>query len=59
MAPDLRLIDRYLNHPPREPDYRRGRTHAAFMGGLKELAGVSDVATFRDRLDRSLRAITG
>lgn len=27
---DLELMDHYLKHPPREPDYRCGRGHGAF-----------------------------
>jgi lipoate-protein ligase A len=34
VAPDLLLVERYLRHPPREPDYRRGRSHRDFMGRL-------------------------
>lgn len=49
VAPDLRKIDRYLKHPPREPDYRAGRVHREFLGALspeywsrstEELAGA-------------------
>jgi lipoate-protein ligase A len=36
--PDVAMVARYLKHPPREPDYRRGRSHAAFMGSLAEVA---------------------
>jgi len=32
--PDRAGVMRYLRHPPREPDYRRGRSHATFMGSL-------------------------
>lgn len=34
VAPDLELVDRYLPHPPREPEYRQGRSHRDFMGCL-------------------------
>ncbi len=38
VEPDLALLDRYLQHPPREPDYRAGRPHGAFVTTLR-LAG--------------------
>jgi lipoate-protein ligase A len=31
---DLGLIERLLRHPPREPDYRAGRSHTAFVANL-------------------------
>jgi lipoate-protein ligase A len=40
--PDLALVERYLRHPPREPEYRQGRPHRLFMGRLADLAGVTD-----------------
>jgi lipoate-protein ligase A len=48
--PDLDLVERYLPHPPREPDYRAGRGHRAFMGSLKGLGLVDDPAGFAVRL---------
>ena len=36
--PDLERVARYLPHPPREPDYRHGRSHASFMGSLAAVA---------------------
>lgn len=33
------LIDRYLKHPPREPDYRRGRPHRRFVRPLADHPG--------------------
>jgi lipoate---protein ligase len=35
--PDWTRIDRYLPHPPREPDYRAGRTHREFLTSLHAL----------------------
>lgn len=34
--PDWAGIERYLRHPSREPDYRRGRTHRTFLTCLHE-----------------------
>jgi lipoate---protein ligase len=44
---DLALVGRYLHPPPRQPDYRAGRGHAAFLTNLP--ASV-------DELKRRLRA---
>jgi lipoate-protein ligase A len=33
---DLGLVDRYLRHPSREPEYRRGRSHREFLTTLRE-----------------------
>ena len=38
--PDWDLIDRYLPHPPREPEYRRSRPHREFLTSLCE-AGLT------------------
>lgn len=32
---DLSLFDRYLSYPPKEPDYRQGRSHLDFVTSLK------------------------
>lgn len=37
VAPDIDRVSRYLKHPPREPDYRRGRAHVDFMGSVATL----------------------
>ncbi len=37
--PDFTAIDRYLAYPSKEPDYRAGRNHRSFIGGLATLAG--------------------
>jgi lipoate-protein ligase A len=42
VRPDLKLIERYLAHPPREPEYRRGRPHAEFVRAL--VAGSSSLS---------------
>lgn len=42
VAPRFDLIERYLAHPPREPEYRAGRKHAEFLGALAPHAGSAD-----------------
>lgn len=54
VAPDAALIDRYLAHPPREPDYRAGRDHGAFLGRLDDLPGCPDPASLAKPLEREL-----
>lgn len=34
VAPDLAAMAHYLKYPPREPDYRKGRSHGNFVQGL-------------------------
>ena len=52
--PRIDLMERYLKHPPREPQYRRGRPHRDFVGSLKDLAGISSSVTFAGDLRTDL-----
>ena len=56
VAPDLALFERYLRHPSREPEYRRGRSHREFVTSLREagFAVTVDevVSALRARLER-------
>ena len=54
--PRLELVERYLRHPPREPEYRRGRSHREFMLPLTDVMEIDDVAGFQERLGQSLLA---
>lgn len=60
--PDLELIERYLPHPPREPDYRRGRAHHDFLTSLAHeglpTVAPGDVAALADCLRRHLTGST-
>jgi lipoate-protein ligase A len=57
ITPDLDLVERWLRHPPREPDYRRGRPHREFMTGLGETAAIDEIDLFGERFTRSLAAL--
>jgi lipoate-protein ligase A len=54
VEPQIELMEKYLKHPPREPEYRRGRNHRDFVGELKSLLGnrtiESSVAEFQEAL---------
>jgi len=53
-APEVELIERYLRHPPREPDYRRGRRHAEFVGSLLEHRTLEGAAALEAKLSGEL-----
>lgn len=42
VVPQAGLMDRYLKHPPREPQYRRNRPHAEFTTSLAVEGLVED-----------------
>lgn len=44
VEPNLDLINNCLRHPSKEPDYRGGRSHGAFMTSLQAVAGLSATA---------------
>ncbi len=55
VQPETALIERYLTHPPREPDYRRGRPHAEFVTSLAaEFSGIGETEDLLESLSREL-----
>jgi lipoate-protein ligase A len=52
--PETELMERYLQHPPREPEYRNGRSHREFTGALVHLAGVAGADDLVQRLKRTI-----
>lgn len=52
--PDLSLMDRYLAHPPKEPDYRKGRPHKEFVTTLKEAGWNRGVLPLLLKLDEHI-----
>lgn len=57
--PALGLVERYLLHPPREPAYRGGRDHRAFMGALHPEPWSGTAAALAASLDPLLTATLG
>ena len=56
---DLGLVDRYLRHPSREPDYRRGRPHGAFLATLAGAGSPVDIGPCRAALEDGMRERLG
>jgi lipoate-protein ligase A len=56
VATPLALMDRFLRHPSREPDYRRGRPHGEFAINVSEIPGLSFVTArwLREALEKAL-----
>lgn len=54
---DLDLIPRYLPHPSKEPDYRRGRSHLDFVTSLARAGYAGGMQPLREALERELRQV--
>jgi lipoate-protein ligase A len=55
VTPDTDLMNRYLAHPPREPDYRRNRTHSDFVTSLsRTVPAIDSPEQLRERLSSAL-----
>jgi len=52
---DISLMDRYLRHPPREPEYRKGRGHSRFCTTLKELGAQIDMEILKELIESYLK----
>ncbi len=53
---DVQKIDRYLRHPPKEPDYRQGRSHAEFVTCLRAVGIETDAEELKRELKVGLLA---
>jgi lipoate-protein ligase A len=54
LNPDLKLFDRYLKHPEKEPDYRQGRLHRDFLTSLWNEGYGFDAQTIISVLNKEL-----
>jgi len=52
--PDIKMMERYLKHPPREPKYRSGRSHKDFVGGLLKSGGYKEVSRLKNEIERAV-----
>jgi lipoate-protein ligase A len=53
---DCNLLSKYLLHPPREPRYRNGRSHAQFCTTLRRCGCTLDAQQIASLLNSELRA---
>ena len=49
---DVALISRYISHPSREPDYRRGRPHNEFVTSLRAQGYDIDISKIAEMIAR-------
>lgn len=54
VAAEIELIERYLCHPSREPEYRKGRTHRTFLRGLNTIVGALSPSEVAKQLEAHL-----
>lgn len=52
---DRSMLSNYLCHPPKEPDYRQGRSHENFTISLREIGFEVSVGEFQATLQSRLR----
>lgn len=48
--PDIAGMERWLRHPPREPEYRQGRSHARFVNALPKGCSRGELAAGLDAI---------
>ncbi len=54
IEPDITLMERYLKYPPREPEYRKGRSHSDFVGKLQLNYSGDRVEQLIENLNKSI-----
>jgi lipoate-protein ligase A len=56
VKPELQLISRYLLHPSKEPDYRRGRPHSDFVTSLEACGYPLSVGQIKTAIETEIAA---
>ena len=54
VSEEIELIEKYLKHPKREPDYRNGRNHSEFVTSLKKEEYVYNLTTIYNSINNKL-----
>jgi len=58
ISEDVSLIDRYLQHPKREPKYRKGRNHLAFISSLHQEKFILNIESLKTQISNGLKELT-
>ncbi len=56
ISEDVNLIGHYLQHPKREPDYRKGRNHLAFVSSLHKEGYPIDIQALKSHISTELHS---
>jgi len=52
VRPSVELMEKYLKHPPREPEYRKGRSHSDFVKAIGSECKPEDIErSLKNELD--------
>jgi lipoate-protein ligase A len=57
VAEDISIIAKYILHPSKEPDYRKGRPHSEFVTSLKKEGYHININTLSDEMTRELNRL--
>lgn len=52
---DIQLIERYLAHPSKEPEYRNGKSHRDFLSSFSEILGKGCMSKIKTSLETQLQ----
>lgn len=57
ISEDISLIGKYLQHPPKEPDYRKGRDHKDFVTSIHEAGYPIEIEAIRNELNKEFSSL--
>jgi lipoate-protein ligase A len=57
VSEEVSLISKYLKHPKKEPDYRKGRPHNEFVTSLHAEGYYIDVDVIMDSVRKALESL--
>lgn len=57
ISEEVSMISRYIKHPPREPDYRQGRSHEEFVTSLAKEGYKFDYYDIKNAVSKALAEV--